>query len=66
MSPYVIRPVGEDALLIELGSVVCEETHGAVLDLDSALHAAGIAAIFDKFRGVAASLRAINVSAQHG
>ena len=45
MSPYVIRPVGEDALLIELGSVVCEETHGAVLDLDSALHGAGIAAI---------------------
>ena len=45
MSACVIRPVGEAALLIELGNVVCEETHRAVLDLDSALNAAGIAAI---------------------
>lgn len=45
MSAYVIRPVGEDALLIEFGSVVCEETHHAVLDLDGALRAAAIAAV---------------------
>lgn len=45
MSAHVIRPVGEDALLIELGSVICEETHRAVLDLDSALRTAGIAAV---------------------
>lgn len=45
MSAYVIRPVGEDALLIELGSVVSEETHCAVLDLDDAIRAAGIAAV---------------------
>lgn len=45
MSGHIIRPVGEAALLIELGNVVCEETHRAVLDLDDALSTAGIAAI---------------------
>jgi inhibitor of KinA len=41
----VIRAVGEAALLIELGDFVSEETHRRVLDLDSALGAAGIAGI---------------------
>ena len=45
MNAPVIRPVGEAALLIELGSSVCVETHRAVLALDDALGASGIAAI---------------------
>lgn len=45
MNAPVMRPVGEAALLIELGSSVGEETHRAVLALDDALGAAGIAAI---------------------
>lgn len=45
MNASVIRPVGEAALLVELGGIVCEETHRAVLALDDALGASGIAAI---------------------